>query len=221
VIFCHGPGADSGLKPSRNCQYRQRSLSKTKRARLLDDATLKNKTGGRAIRGGRLSRQSGCSRRDTRRIICLSPSLLQFSQSPLLTLRPPSFLRHRDSFSTCCRYLTATRRLGTPLRALLKSVNQMFNFRQLHLEMLISLPKCLFELGYEVHIFSWCVSKCSVTLAEGTKRCKVVVAKPTTALLTLGTASYTADSRYFRAVCGILTLDSAEYAGNWENTAIW
>jgi hypothetical protein len=61
------------------------------------------------------------------------------------------------------------------------------------------------------------LSKSSVTLAEASKRCKAVVAKPTAALLTLGTASYTLCSRYFRAACGSFTMDSAEYAEkrNW------
>jgi hypothetical protein len=30
---------------------------------------------------------------------------------------------------------------------------------------------------------------------------------------------YAARPRYFRALCGSFTLDSAEYAGNWKNTA--
>jgi hypothetical protein len=72
----------------------------------------------------------------------------------LLCLCPTSFLRHRDSFATCCRYFTATGRFGTALRTLLKSVNQMFNFREFRLEMLVSLAKCLFKFGYEVHISS-------------------------------------------------------------------
>jgi len=38
------------------------------------------------------------------------------------------------------------------------------------------------------------------------------------AILPLKTVSYTAYSQYFRAVCGNFTLDSAEYAGNRENT---
>ena len=130
---------------------------------------------------------------------------MEETELSLLCLCPTSLLRHRDSFATCCRYFTATCRFGTALRTLLKSVNQMFYFRHLHLEMLISLAKCLFKFGYEVHIFSWSVPKCSVTLAEASKRCKAVVAKPTAALHTLGTASYPACFRYLQAVCDVHT----------------
>jgi hypothetical protein len=59
----------------------------------------------------------------------------------------------------------------------------MFNFRHLRLEVLISLAKCLFKFGYEVHVFSWSVSKCPVTLAEAGKRRKAVVAKQTAYIL--------------------------------------
>jgi hypothetical protein len=92
----------------------------------------------------------------------------------------------------------------------------MFYFPHLHLEMLISLAKCLFKFGYEVHVFSWIVPKCSVTLAEASTRCKAVVAKPTTALLTLG-----ANSR--PALLGICT-QSAVFSGwirrNMQETAV-
>jgi hypothetical protein len=71
---------------------------------------------------------------------------------PFLSLCPSSLLCHRDSLAPCSRYPTAAGSFGTPLRTLLKSVNQMFNLCQLRLEMLISLAKCLFKFGYEVHI---------------------------------------------------------------------
>jgi hypothetical protein len=79
----------------------------------------------------------------------------------------------------------------------------MFNLCQLRLQMLIPLAKCLFKFGYEVHVFSWSVPKCSVTLAEASKRYKAIVAKPTAALLTLETTPYIADSRYLHGVCGV------------------
>ena len=61
----------------------------------------------------------------------------------------------------------------------------MFNLRQLHLQLVVPLTKFLLKLVYEVHIFPRGVVKYSVTLAQATKRRKVVVAKPTAALLTL------------------------------------
>jgi hypothetical protein len=73
----------------------------------------------------------------------------------LLCFCPASLLRHRNSLATCSRYLAATGWFGAALCSLLKSVDQVFYFRQLRHQGVVPLAKCLFEFVDEIHIFSW------------------------------------------------------------------